>query len=333
MSAIPKQFTGPGLLDLQINGYAGFDFNGPASSWTAAQLHEIREALARRGVCGALITLMTDAPESMLARAKRFAELIEADAQLAAMFPTLHIEGPFLSPDDGPRGAHPLQHCICPADAPDLVERMRDASGGRVAIVTVAPELPGAIELIERISAKGICVAIGHTQANDETLSAAVEAGAKLSTHLGNGSHQMLPRLDNYIQAQLADDRLAASFIADGHHMPPTTLKNFIRAKTPSRAVLITDAIAAAEMPPGRYHLVGREVDVAADGRCAVAGEANLAGSTLTLDRAVLNVARHCDVSFAEAWAMASTRPAELIGMAPAQEVTVEVNEDSFALC
>ena len=151
-----------------------------------------------------------------------------------------------------------------------------------------------------------------------------------MSTHLGNGSHPALPRLDNYVQTQLADDRLWASFIPDGIHMPLTTLKNFIRAKTPARSVLVTDAIAAAELGPGQYTLGGQVVEVSPDGRAARPGHANLAGSTLTLDKAVVNVALHCDVPFEQAWAMASTRPARLAGLDEPEVVTVAVTEKGF---
>jgi N-acetylglucosamine-6-phosphate deacetylase len=152
-----------------------------------------------------------------------------------------------------------------------------------------------------------------------------------MSTHLGNGSHQMLPRLDNYVQRQLADDRLFAGFIADGHHMPFCTLKNFIRAKTPARSILVTDAIAAAEMGPGKFQLGGGIVEVTPEGRCFRPGQPNLAGSALSLDRAVVNAALHCDVSFEQAWAMASTTPAKLMGLPAPRGVSVRVTAGGFA--
>lgn len=326
----PSIHTAPGLVDLQVNGYAGFDFNAPASDWTAEQLHRIRNALARRGICVVLPTLITDDPGAIFARAKQYAELVEADRELAATFPKLHVEGPFISPADGPRGAHPKAYCKLPSEMPDFLKALREASADRIGIFTLAPELPGGLELIRRLGEAGICPAIGHTQASSEILAEAVSAGAKLSTHLGNGSHNMLPRLDNYVQAQLADDRLVASFIADGHHIPLTTLKNFLRAKTPVRSCLISDAIAAAEMPPGEYEVGGQLVIVHPDGRCSQPHAKHLAGSALTLDRAILNVFAHCDVSFEQAWAMASTQPAELIGLPSPEPITVEITDSGF---
>jgi len=330
MNSLPERFTGHGLLDLQMNGYAEVDFNGDPARWTSDEFHRIREMLNRRGVLAALPTLVTDDAEAMLARADRYGELVSKDRSLSECFVRLHVEGPFISPEDGPRGAHPLEHCLTPGQAPELIERLREASGDRIAIVTLAPELPGAIELISRLCAAGICPAVGHTQCSKEILDEAIRAGAKLATHLGNATHLVLPRLDNYVQTQLADDRLPASFIPDGHHMPFSTLKNFIRAKSPQRSVLISDAISAAEMPPGNYRLGGQEVVVRTNGACTVPHAEHLAGSTLTLDRAVINTCRYCDVSFERAWAMGSTQPAEIIGLPPLEEITVTVGEAGF---
>ena len=331
MSDPPQSHTGPGLVDLQVNGYAGFDFNGDPAGWTDAAWHGVRRALRRRGVVAVLPTFISAAPDALLARARRYAGLLARDRELAAAFPRLHIEGPFVSPDEGPRGAHALRHCLTPAARPDLIDRIAEASDGRVGIVTLAPELPGALELIERSAAAGVCVALGHTQASPTEIDAAVSAGARLSTHLGNASHQTLPRLDNYIQAQLADDRLWAGFIGDGHHMPFWTLKNFIRAKTVERSALVTDAIMAAELGPGRY-LVGEQiVEVTPEGRASQPGQPNLSGSVLTLDVAVMNVARHCAVTFQQAWAMASVNPATIVGLPAPETVTVTITEKGFA--
>lgn len=327
---LPDTYQGPGLVDLQVNGYAGFDFNAPPETWTIEDFYAVRAALHRRGVLVALPTFITDEAERLIARARRYAAFLEEDAALARTFPKLHIEGPFISPEEGPRGAHPQAHCRTPKALPDLLRRLREASGERIGILTLAPELPGALDLIAEAAAHGICAALGHTQARPETIWAAAEAGATLSTHLGNGSHLELPRLDNYVQAQLAEDRLIASFIADGHHLPFYTLKNFLRAKTPRRSVLVTDAIVAADVGPGRYTFGGAEVVVSPDLRVQKPGQRNLAGSALTLDRAVLNVALRCDVPFGEAYAMASTRPAELIGLSAPPDISVKISEEGF---
>mgnify|MGYP006296220161 CR=1 FL=1 len=324
---IPTHHTGPGLVDLQINGYAGLDFNGDPSRWTEAAWRDVRTKLRRRGVVAALPTLVTDSPEHLLARARRYGELVESDDDLSAAFPLLHIEGPFISPIDGPRGAHPLMHCTTPAEVPDLVDRLNEAACGRVGLVTLAPEVDGAIDLIGHLVRDHIAVGLGHTMATADEINRAVEAGAAMSTHLGNGSHPRLPRLDNYMQTQLADDRLFASFIADGHHMPFTTLKNFIRAKTPARSILVSDAMLAAEMEPGMYTFGGERIEVRPDGYVGKPGAENLAGSVLTLDRAVIHVATYCGIDFETAWSMASVQPARVVGLSKPEEVTVEVGD------
>lgn len=328
---LPSTHTGAGLVDLQLNGYAGFDFNSPPAGWNAREFLRIRGLMHRRGVVAALPTLITDEAERMIARARCYAWILDQAPELCETFPKLHIEGPFISPEDGPRGAHPQAHCRSPRELPDLLDRLRDASGDRLGMVTLAPELPGAMDLIDAATSEGICVALGHTQSSAEVLSEAVNAGARISTHLGNGSHQTLPRLANYIQAQLADDRLLASFIADGHHLPWYTLKNFVRAKTPERCVLVTDAIAAADAGPGRYRLGDGEVIVSSDLRVHRPGQANLAGSALTLDRAIVNTVLRCGVAFEQGWEMASRRPAALVGLDTVPEIMVKVSEEGFS--
>ncbi|HIJ66551.1 MAG TPA: N-acetylglucosamine-6-phosphate deacetylase [Candidatus Hydrogenedentes bacterium] len=327
---LPDSYTGPGLVDLQVNGCAGFDFNSAPADWTADAFRRVQAALRRRGVLVALPTLITDDPERMVGRARKYAAIVQEDAQLAQTFPKLHVEGPFVSPEDGPRGAHPRAFCRAPAQVPDLWPRLRDASGGRIGVFTLAPELPGAIELIARLAEAGVLVGIGHTQASAECLEEAVSAGARIATHLGNGSHQMLPRLDNYVQAQLADDRLSASFIADGHHMPFSTLKNFLRAKTLGKSVLVSDATAAADVGPGSYTLGGEEVVVSDTLRVSKPGQSNLAGSALTLDWAVINVCERCGIDFSAAWAMASGTPATLLSMSPPRTISVTITPEGF---
>ncbi len=329
---LPSAFTGAGLVDLQVNGYGGFDFNGDPADWTPEDWHGVRRKMARHGVMASLPTLITGDAERMAACAARYAAIVAEDAALARAFPKMHIEGPFISPLDGPRGAHPKKHARTPAEMPDLMNRLRDASGGRLGIVTLAPELPGALGLIEALSADGVCVAIGHTNATPEEIIAAAGAGAKMSTHLGNGSHQVLPRMENYLQAQLAEDRLWASFIPDGHHVPLYALKNFIRAKGLKRSILVTDAIAAAGCGPGRYRLGDSEVVVTSALRASIPGQPNLAGAAYPLDRGILNVVRYCGVTFAQAWAMASTQPAALAGLEAPEEITVSVSETGFSV-
>lgn len=327
---LPATYTGPGLVDLQVNGYAGIDFNADDGVFNPETFHMIREKMAARGVLVSLPTFITASPQRLEANCRAYARLVQNDAELAAAFPLLHIEGPFISAEEGPRGAHPLEHAINPADAPDLMARLQEASGNRLGIVTLAPELPGALDLIAWCRENNIVSACGHCNATAAQIRDAVQAGLVMSTHLGNGSHQTLPRMDNYIQAQLAEDALYASFIADGHHVPFYTLKNFIRAKRFEKTVLVSDAIMAADMGPGTYKLGDFEVVVSETLRCTKAGHAGLAGSALTMDLGVINTALHTDATFEEAWTMASTRPAALVGLDAPAEVTVAVSADGF---
>lgn len=318
-------------MDLQVNGYAGVDFNdSDAERFTLDKVRGAFEAMRRCGVVSVLPTIITGPISEMIARIARMIELQKQDDLLKTMIAGFHIEGPFISSLDGPRGAHPAESVMTPREAPNLLDEFQAAAAGTVRLLTLAPELPGAMELISRADAAGIVVALGHHSADAGTISRAVEAGAKMCTHLGNGSHQMLPRLDNYLQRQLADDRLSASFIADGHHIPFATLKNFIRAKTPRRSVLVTDAIMAAGMPPGQYQVGEVTCRLEPNGLVCKPGESFLVGSALTMDRAVMNVARWCDVSFETAWAMASTQPAELVGLVKPARIEVDVIDNGF---
>ena len=324
--------AGPGLVDLQINGYAGVSFNHPVEKITLDGIRGACERMARRGVVAILATLTTDAADDIIARARLIASLRAEDELLASMIVGLHIEGPMINPASGPRGAHPAEHIIAPADAPGFLDDVQDASGGLIRLLTLAPESAGAMKLIAKAASEGIVVALGHHEADAATIAQAVAAGATMCTHLGNGSHAMLPRLDNYVQHQLADDRLLAGFIADGHHIPFPTLKNFLRAKGTQRSALVTDAVLVADMPPGDYGSGAGKRMLSADGSVRLKGTPYLAGSALTLDKAVLNVAAYCDVSFETAWAMASTQPAGFVGLASPKRVEVTVSEEGFTL-
>jgi len=317
-----RRLTSPGFLDLQVNGFAGVDFNDPAT--TVDDLHRALGVLRAHGVTRLLPTLITSSAErfgqcaSILLRVK-------TDAIAG-----IHMEGPYISPEDGPRGAHPREHCA-PASIDDF-KRRQDAAAGRIRLVTLAPEVPGALPLIEYLRANGIRVAIGHTGAPAEIIRDAVTAGATLSTHLGNGCANVIPRHPNFIWEQLAADELMASLIVDGHHLPPATVKAMVRAKTPRRTILVTDAIAAAGQPPGDYQLAGVRVRLDETGRVAVPGAPNLAGSALAMDRAVANTVRFAGVPLEDALAMASTNPATYLGMQPSGTLHLEWDPEAFAL-
>jgi N-acetylglucosamine-6-phosphate deacetylase len=304
----------PGFVDVQVNGFAGVDFNDPGV--TPDDLRAAIAAIEATGVTRFLPTLIT----SSFARFKACAAALRQveDPAIAGF----HMEGPYISPVDGPRGAHPREHTAT-ASRDDFARR-QEAAGGRIVLVTLAPEVPGAIDLIEHLVSNGVRVAIGHTDAPPELMDAAVRAGATLSTHLGNGCAAVLPRHPNIIWQQAAADALFASLIVDGHHLPPSTVKVLARAKPAGRTILVTDATAAAGSPPGLHRLGDVEVEVGSDGRVSLRGTPFLAGSALTMNAAIGNMVRFTGVPLAEASSMASTIPAAFLGMVTAGSVVAE---------
>jgi len=300
-----------GLFDLQVNGFAGVDFNSTAI--TADALDHALDAMARTGVAQCLPTVIT-APEGVLGDRLAALDRAVATSRLGpAMVPGYHLEGPFLSPEDGYAGCHPPTAMVAPDHT--LVKRVEAGLARPILLLTVAPERPGATALIGWARARGKVVALGHTAASFADIAAAVEAGATLSTHLGNGLRRMLPKFDNPMIAQLAEDRLWASFIADGIHIPPAALKVLLRAKGLERSILVSDATAAAAAPAERYELAGMAIERTADGAVRLPGSATLAGSSLTLDQAVRNLVDWGLASPEAAVRMASDNPAAL--MAP----------------
>ena len=312
----------PGFFDLQVNGFAGVDFN--TSGCTGEQLQHATDALRETGVTRYLPTLITSSLDYFARCAKA---LLDFGHQAIA---GLHMEGPYISADDGPRGAHPRGHVVG-ASVEDF-KRRQEAARGRIVLVTLAPEAEGALMLIEYLVRSGIRVAIGHTAASAGQIRDAIKAGATLSTHLGNGCASLLPRHPNVIWEQLSADELVASFIVDGHHLPAATVKAMIRAKSPSRSILVTDATAAAMSPPGSYTIGEAKIELSPSGRVAEPGASNLAGSSLTMDRAVANSIKFAGVSIDEALAMASTQPARYIGVEPSGKMSAEWDPDRCQL-
>jgi N-acetylglucosamine-6-phosphate deacetylase len=317
-----RRLTAPGFLDLQINGFAGVDFNDPAT--TIDDVDRALGVLRTHGVTRLLPTLITSSTERF-GQCARLMLRVKTDA-----FAGIHMEGPYISPEDGPRGAHPREFTA--SASIDDFKRRQDAAAGRIRLVTLAPEVPGTLPLIEYLRTNGIRVAIGHTAASAEVIRDAIKAGATLSTHLGNGSANMIPRHPNFIWEQLAADEMMASLIVDGHHLPPATVKTMIRAKSVRRTILVTDAIAAAGQPPGEYQLGGVKVRLDETGRVAIPGATNLAGSALAMDRAVANTVRFAGVSLEDALAMASTNPAGYLGVKTSGTLHLEWDPEAFAL-
>lgn len=301
----------PALVDLQVNGIAGRDFNLPKVK--VEHVQEVTRALWKAGVVSYCPTITSGSREGMIHSLRTVAAACQSDPATGRAVLGIHLEGPYISPEDGPRGAHPVS-AVRPPDY-DEFQAMQEAAGGRIRIVTLAPEIPGAIPFIERLTAEGIVIGLGHLSANADQISAAVAAGARISTHLGNGSHAQLPRHPNYLWAQLACDDLWASIIPDGHHLPTDVVKCFLRCKGVDRTILVSDAMFATGMPPGEYVFMGHRVALTPGGRVQLAGTPYLAGSALHLVEGIRNVMAFAGVTLAEAIQMGNQNPRRLLGM------------------
>ena len=310
-TADETSWLAPGLIDLQVNGYAGDDVN--ADNLTIDTVQSLARRMLAVGVTTFVPTLITAPEEKIIHNLRVITAARRADPLLAHMIPFVHVEGPHIALEDGPRGAHPLEH-VRPPDIAEFI-RWQGACNDLVGMVTLSPHYVEAPEYIRKVSARGVHISLGHTGANADQIRAAVDAGARLSTHLGNGVANMLPRHPNLIWAQLAEDRLTASFIADGHHLPPDTLTAMLRAKTVPRAFLVSDLVTLAGLPPGQYATpIGGRVDLHPDGRLSVAGGAYLAGATAALNVSVAYVAANTGFSLGDAVLMATANPGRFAG-------------------
>jgi N-acetylglucosamine-6-phosphate deacetylase len=307
----------PGFFDLQVNGFAGVDFNSPGRSVEEVQV--ALAALRTTGVTRCLPTIITSTFEHFAACVSPLNA--SGDEAIAG----LHMEGPYISPENGARGAHSRVYVI-PASVDDF-NRRQEAADGHIRLVTLAPEVSGALSLIDRLVKDNMRVAIGHTTASRAQIRDAIKAGATLSTHLGNGCPQILHRHDNIIWEQLAADDLTATLIADGHHLPDAVLKSMVRAKGLARTILVTDAVAAAAAVPGSYQFGELEIVADESGQVRSLGTSFLAGSALTLNVAVANMVRACELTIEEVLPLATTNPARAMGMEPAGEVVAEWHE------
>lgn len=306
----PGFWIAPALLDIQLNGFGGYGFNEAETS--PDSVARVVRSQWRAGIGAFLPTVTTHSQDRMLGSLRAVTAACR-DPRIRRSIPGVHLEGPHISPLDGPRGAHPLEHVRLPSW--DEFLRMQEAAEGGILLVTLAPELEGAIPFIERLAEAGVVVAIGHTNASAHDLDAVIKAGARLSTHLGNGAHSLLPRHPNYIWEQLSRDQLDCSVIADGHHLPASVLKCILRCKGVKRTILISDAITQGGLPPGTYTAAGGEVEVAANGRISLAGTPYLAGAGDHLGQGVSNLVRMGVSTRRDALRMASLNPARLLSL------------------
>ncbi len=306
----------PGFVDLQINGYRGQEFSAP--ELTVEAVIRIADQMPAFGVTRFLPTVTTASRSTLLHALATIARAAVDEPRMAARMPGIHLEGPYISAADGPRGAHPREHCR-PPDWAEFAE-LQAAAGGRIRLVTLSAEYAGAPEFIARLRQSGVYVALGHLQASTAQIADAADAGATLSTHLGNGAHPILPRHPNYIWDQLAEDRLTATLIADGHHLPPAVVKSIVRAKTPQRIVLVSDLSGMAGLEAGEYATDFCRVEILADGRIVVAGQREmLAGASRPIGTGIANSMRFAGVDLATAVDMATSHPLRAIGLPPAE--------------
>jgi N-acetylglucosamine-6-phosphate deacetylase len=298
----------PAFVDIQNNGRWGISFSDP--TLTVDQVAAIARAQGALGTARFCPTLITASQDALLHGVRTIAAACERFPDVARAVLGIHLEGPCISDLEGYRGAHPVEHVRDPDW--DEFEALQEAGGGRIVLVTLAPERRGGIEFIRRLRTVGVVVALGHTSADGPTLAAAAEAGATISTHLGNGIAAMLPRHPNPIWHQAADDRLAASLIADDHHLDPATLRVLARAKGADRLVLVSDASPLADAPPGLYG----PLEVLASGKIVVAGTPYLAGANQGLAVGVSNLILHGGLTLRQSLAAATSNPAALLGRA-----------------
>jgi N-acetylglucosamine-6-phosphate deacetylase len=303
---VPKDplYVAPAWIDLQVNGYAAVDYNSPDTP--IDEIARSVDVLNSTGTARFYPTVITGSPEGMVGSLRNLARAKESLPSIEGF----HVEGPHICPDEGPRGAHPVQ-CVRRPDI-DEYRRWQDATGGAVRLVTLSPEWPEAPRYIEALVSDGVVVSIGHTKATAEQIDDAVRAGATMSTHIGNGAHGEMRRHPNYIWDQLADDRLAAGMIGDGIHIGRAFLTVALRAKGVARSVLVTDASMPAMAKPGIYRLGDQDLELTEDGRVVLAGQTRLAGSALRMDEGISNVMRMTGISLVEAISMATRNPARV---------------------
>ena len=303
-------WAAPGLIDVQVNGFCGVDYNSPDSP--VEEIGRSIEAQRETGVTRLYPTVITGSNAHML---RSLAHLARARRELpqAASIAGFHVEGPWISPHDGPRGAHPAEHVR--AASIEEFEEFQHAAEGLIRLLTLAPEIDGALPLIEHLRERGVVVSLGHTGARPEQIRDAAAAGAAMSTHLGNGAHKMILRHPNYIIEQMACDRLFASFIVDGIHLPPAFVKAAVRAKTPEKSILVTDAVAPAGCRPGVYRLGQAALRLSEDGSVRLPDSGRLAGSALRMDRALENLMRFTGLPLAKALETATVNPARVMDM------------------
>ena len=300
----------PPLIDIQVNGFAGYDLN--SDDVKTADVCQMVKSLWKTGTGFCCPTVVTGSNQRMSKSIQVITAALK-DPTINRSIIGIHVEGPYISPQDGPRGAHPKEHVRQPNW--DEFQRWQDIAEGQIKILTLAPEIEGAIILIEKLRESGVVVAIGHTGAEHQQIQDAIQAGATMSTHLGNGAHAQIRRHPNYIWDQLAADELHASFIVDGHHLPPSVVKSMFRAKGLERAILVSDAVHLAGLEPGRYQFGSQDIELTSNQSVRLYDTDYLAGSAIELARGVENSVKFAEISLDQAFRLATVQPAGVLGL------------------
>ena len=301
-------------LDLQVNGFAGVDFN--RDDLTPGALHAACSAAREHGADQFLATIITDSPAAMTARVGRIAEFRDKDPLCREIIAGIHVEGPFLNGEPGYIGAHPREHAR-DADA-DIMDRILEAGAGLVRLVTLAPERDPGFALIRRLSGQGVTVSAGHCDPSLDCLSRAADAGLSMFTHVGNGCPLLLHRHDNIIQRAMSlSDRLWMCFIVDGVHIPPPALANYWRCAGLERVIAVTDSISAAGLGPGRHTLGARTLDIGEDLIAWGPDRSHFVGSTATMRR-VRDLAARMGLPPERVDQLTAANPRRAIGATPA---------------
>ncbi len=315
-TGIPKVFIAPGLIDIQINGYMGVDFAG--QDLTLNGIRKATRELWKEGVTTFFPTLISNDHDALK---KNFTILAQAldDPEIGTSIPGFHLEGPYISPVKGFRGAH-LEKYIRRPDWQEFLEYQNAAKKG-IKLITVAPEVAGAIPFIRQCVENGVVVSLGHHNGSAENIKKAIDAGASMSTHLGNGCANMINRHHNPLWPQLADDRLTPSIIADGYHLTKEEIQSFCKVKGPDNIILVSDALDLAGLPPGEYIRGERKV-LLTPNVVKFPAENVLAGAATPISKCVGNMMRFTKCSLKDAIQMASTNPAKLLGLNELGEIS-----------
>jgi N-acetylglucosamine-6-phosphate deacetylase len=311
----PLDYIAPGLVDIQINGYMGVDFSDPGLK--PDDMRKVTEALWAEGVTTYLPTLTTAGHESLVNSFRNLSAAME-DPDISRSIPGYHLEGPYISPVAGYRGAH-LEKYVRNPDFREFTE-YQNAANHRILVVAVAPETDGAIPFIRECVENGVVVTLAHHNGNAGEITRAVDAGASMSNHLGNGCANLINRHNNPLWPQLAEDRLSVSIIADGFHLTPEEVQCFYRIKGDGRTMLVSDAVDLAGLPPGEYIREERKL-LLTEGVVKYPAENVLAGAAHPLRKCVENMMTFTHCSLGSAIHMASRNPAGILGLEDIGEI------------